>query len=56
MVKFQGFDRLKQFHVDSGQIGGTIQVIMQSNFIFTVVNSIGIWTIVYHDYLKVFVN
>lgn len=50
-----GFDRLKQFHVDSGQIGGTIQVIMQSNFIFTVVNSIGIWLIVYNDYLSKYI-
>jgi len=46
---------VRQFHVDSGQIGGTIQVIMQSNFIFTVINSIGIWLIVYNDYLSKYI-
>jgi hypothetical protein len=43
---------MRQFHIDSGQVGGIMQVIIQSNFIFTVLNSIAVWILVYDKYLS----
>jgi len=46
---------MRQFHVDSGQIGGLIQIITQSNFIFNMLNFVGVWTLFYDRFLKVYI-
>lgn len=47
---------IKQIRIDSGQLGGSIQIIMQSMFIVNLFNFAGVFLLIYDKFLKEYVS
>lgn len=47
---------MKQIHVDNGQIGGFIQVVIQSMFVFNFVTFVNTTLTVYNQFLKNYIS